>query len=175
MSLLNTMSPERAISWLQTAADFTLALRELNANPDLEKLAKDAHALPAREMEKAQKARDDIKNWENKIADAEATMAQMDAYQEQINAQEEAVKKRAAELSDYEAKLDKRKRELEEKANYQSSIGEQIRLARISVDEKEEALRLKEQQVKDREKALDIREAEMKERAAKLQELTKGL
>lgn len=175
MSLLNNMPPDRAISWLQAAADLTLALRELNANPDLEKMALEAHALPAREMEKAQKARDDIKAWEEKISDAEATMVQMDSYQKQLNAQEAALKKRTAELDEHAQKLNALKRQLEEKATQQSAIAEQLKSARDAVDEKESALNQREQQLKEREKALDARESDMKERAARLQELTKGL
>lgn len=165
----------QTLTSLQIAGDIALALKTLMANPDLAKLAKDAYGLSEAEEARSKQAREDIARYQKQVADAEATMVQLDEYQQQLDGQAASNKKEKSRLDDVAKALDKKKSDL--------------MTQELTLRDREKALERREQGVSDGEARLardndalnkekervNKYEAELKARGEQLRALTGGL
>lgn len=171
---LTNERPVDTIKAIQVMVEISRAV-ELFKEYGLEKLVKDAYALPESEMARVDKARTDFMANQTVLADIKKAQAVLDNTQIEIDEQQADIKKKQQAVIEGNAANETRKRELEKQAGDLTQREKDLKRGLDDLAGGHQRLKDENADLDKRRKDVDAYELALKDKAAQLQALTKGM
>lgn len=111
---LTNESPKDTITSLQVLIELAKTVKAVNENPDFDKLAKDAYALPVAEQKKADEARASITKYQDLLAQYKKQATEIEASQDNLDLRTSQIKKAQETIDSQKKDLSAREKTLNE-------------------------------------------------------------
>lgn len=161
---------------LQAAIDLAGALKALIANPKvLEQAAKDAYALSEQEQKRAESARENIKEYQDAIAEQRRNDIALDKKSALLDDRAKDIAAKEVAIAASQSVLNKNIAAYQDDNAKLTQLKAQLDVRETATAQKEAALATREAALNAREAKVDNFEDSLKEKAEKLRTITEGL